>query len=216
MLNGEHPTPSLKDSTMLLQAIGRLFGKLNLFRLMGTAKDVPGRNQILECGCQATAYSSGRFNGSERQRLFELRQGANGHGTISSTTLRQKADIPACASAGKNVSPGDIARRILGSDSGATISKVLVVGTDGSEPVARMEIHFADPERVPEAFISLASALQSSGFDFNTVRNCSIPATEIWLAYPLNNRKKPLLSYAAHVGEQQAAGVAVQAGSPRG
>jgi hypothetical protein len=79
-----------------------------------------------------------------------------------------------------------------------------------------MEIHFADPELVPAAFVSLASALQSSGVDFNTVRNCSIPATEIWLAYPLNHRKEALLSYAAHVGEQQTARVAVQAGSPRG
>jgi hypothetical protein len=78
-----------------------------------------------------------------------------------------------------------------------------------------MEIHFADPERVPAAFTSLAAALQSSGFDFNTVGNSSIPATEIWLTYALNDRSNTLLSCAAQAEEQQAA-VAVQSGSPRG
>ena len=82
---------------------------------------------------------------------------------------KQTSLLAPSASAGKNVSPGDIARRILGVNSGATINKVLVVGTDGSEPVTRMEIHFADPERVPAAFTSLAATLQSSGFDLNTL-----------------------------------------------
>jgi hypothetical protein len=132
--------------------------------------------------------------------------GANGYGP---------ADC-ANASAGKNVSPGDIARKILGADSGAAINKVLVVGTGGSEPVTRMEIHFPDPERIPAAFTSLAATLESSGFDLNTLENSSIPATEIWLTYPLNDRNKALLSCAARVGERQAARVAVQSGSPRG
>ena len=114
---------------------------------------------------------------------------------------------------GKNVSPGDIARRVLGANSGASISKVLVVGADGSEPVTRMQIHFADPEQVPAAFNSLATALQSSGCDFNSLGNSSVPVTEIWLTYPLNNRNKTLLSCAARVGEQQATAVAVQSGS---
>jgi len=173
---------------MLLREIGRRLGKLSWLRLMGATEDVPKRN------------------------------GANGHGTASSAPMRRKTDKPACASAsaGKNVSPGDIARRILGANSGATINKVLVVGTGGSEPAARMKIHFADPERVPVAFTSLAATLQSSGFDLNTVENSSIPATEIWLTYPLTDRNKTLLSRAARVGEQQAAAVAVQSGSPRG
>jgi hypothetical protein len=137
------------------------------------------------------------------ERPLEVRHGANGHGV-------------ALSAAGKNVSPGDIARRILGANSGATISKVLVVRTDGSEPVTRTEIHFADRERVAAVFTSLAATLQSSGFDLNTLENSSIPPTEIWLTYPLNDRNKTLLSCAARVGEQQAAGVAVQSGSPRG
>jgi hypothetical protein len=201
---------------MLLREIGRRLGKLSWLRLMGAAEDVPERSQFLECGGQIAACNSERRKGSERR--FEVRHGANGHGTASSAPMRRKTDQPACtsASAGKNVSPGDIARRILGANSGATISKVLVVGTDGSEPVTRMEIHFADPERVPAAFTSLAAALQSSGFDLSTLRNSSIPATEIWLRYPLNDRNKTLLSCAARVGEQQAAAVAVQSGSPRG
>jgi hypothetical protein len=172
---------------MLLREIGRRLGKLTWLRLMGAAEDVPERH------------------------------GANGHGTASSAPMRRKTDNHACASAsaGKNVSPGDIARRILGANSGATINKVLVVGTGGSEPVARIEIHFADPERVPAAFTSLAATLQSSGFDLNTLENSSIPATEIWLTYPVNDRNKALLSCAARVGEQQATAVAAQAGSPR-
>jgi hypothetical protein len=211
----EHPATSLRDSTMILREIGRRLGKLSWLRLMGAAEDVPERNQIPECGGQAAACNSERRNGSEGR--FEVRHGANGHGTASSAPMRRKTDNPAraSASAGKNVSPGDIARRILGANSGATISKVLVVGTDRSEPVTRMEIHFADPERLPAAFSSLASALQSSGFDFNTVGNSSIPAAEIWLTYPLNDRNKTLLSCAARVEEQQAAAVAVQSGSPR-
>jgi len=147
-----------------------------------------------------------------------LRRGFSGHGAAPSTPMRRKKDKPAhpSAPAGKNVSPGDIARRILGANSDATISKVLVVGADGSEPVTRMEIHFVDPERVPAAFNSLADTLQSSGFDLNTLGNSSIPATEIWLTYPLNDRNKTLLSCAARVEEQQAAAVAVESGFARG
>jgi hypothetical protein len=77
-----------------------------------------------------------------------------------------------------------------------------------------MEIHFADPERVPAAFTSLAATLQGSGFDLNTLENSNIPATEIWLICPLNDRNKTLLSCAARVGEQQAATVGVQSGFP--
>jgi hypothetical protein len=145
------------------------------------------------------------------------RNGANSHGTASSAPMRRKTDNHACAGAlvGKNVSPGDIARRILGANSGATISKVLVVGIGGSEPVTRMEIHFADPERVPAAFNLLAATLESSEFDLNTLENSSIPATEIWLTYPLNDRNKALLSCATRVEEQQATAVAAQSGSPR-
>jgi hypothetical protein len=140
-----------------------------------------------------------------------LRRGFLGRGAASSSPLRRKTEKPAhaLAPAGKNVCPGDIVRRLLGANSGATISKVLVVGTDGSNPVKRMEIHFADPERVPAAFTSLAAALQRSGFDFNTVGDSSIPATEIWLTYPLNDRNKTLLSCAAPVEEQQAAAITV-------
>jgi len=172
---------------MLLREIGRRLGKLSWLRLMGATDDVPKRN------------------------------GANGHGTASSAPMRRKTEKPACASASadKNVSPGDIARKILGANSGATINKVLVVGTGGSEPVTRMEIHFADPERVPAVFTSLAATLQSSGFDLNRLGNSRIPATEIWLTYPLNDRNKTLLSCAAWVGEQQATAVAAQSGSPR-
>jgi len=213
MMNVGILLPPLRDLRMLLREIGRLLRKLSRFRGMGASEAVPERNQIFECGA---ACSSERRNGSESRS--EVRHGANGHGTPPSAPIRRKTDKPACASAsaGKNVAPGDIARRVLGANSGASISKVLVVGADGSEPVTRMEIHFADPEQVPAAFNSLATALQSSGCDFNSLGNSSVPVTEIWLTYPLNNRNKTLLSCAARVGEQQAAAVAVQSGSLRG
>jgi hypothetical protein len=174
-------------------------------------------------GRGAIGPQQGHVPGSERrmepERRFEVRHGTNGHGAASSAPMWRKTDnnpARASASASKNVCPGDIARGILGADSGASISKVLVVGTDGSELVKRMEIHFADPQRVPAAFTSLAAALQSSGFDFNPLRNSSIPATEIWLTYPLNDRNTTLLSCAARVEEQQITAFAVQSGSPRG
>jgi len=168
------------------------------------------RSDFLLAGAQALRRG---FSG----HATEVRHGVNGHKAASSAPMRRKTDNPArdSASAGRNVSPGDIVR-ILGANSGATVSKVLVVGTDGSEPVTRTEIHFADRERVPAAFTSLAATLQSSGFDLNTLENSSIPAAEIWLTYPLNDRNKTLLSCAARAGEQQAAAVAVQSGSPRG
>jgi hypothetical protein len=198
---------------MLLREIGQFFGKLSWLRRIGAAKDVPERSQILECHA---ACSNERRNGSERR--VEVRHRANGHGTASSATMRQKTDKPARAGAsiGKNISPGDIARSIFGTNSGAAISKVLVVGTDGSAPVTRMEIHFADLERVPAAFSSLASALHSTGFEFKTVTNCNVPPSEIWLSYPLNDQETTLLACAAQVEEQQIARVAVQAGLARG
>jgi hypothetical protein len=79
-----------------------------------------------------------------------------------------------------------------------------------------MEIHFADPKQVPAAFNSLATALQNSGFDFTSLGSSSVPETEIWLTYPLNDRNKTLLSCAARVGDQQAAAVAIESGSLRG
>jgi hypothetical protein len=169
-------------------------------------------------GHGAVDAASNRERRTGPERRLEVRHGANGHGVALSAPMRWKTDkaARASASAGKNVSPADIARRILGANSGATISKVLVVGTDGSEPVTRTEIHFADRERVPAVFTSLAATLQSSGFDLNTLENSSIPPTEIWLTYPLNDRNKTSLSCASRVGEQQAPAVAVQSGSPRG
>ncbi len=176
------------------------------------------RSGFLLAGAQALRRGlSGSGSAVPRQSRFEMRHGTNGHGAVLSMPMRRKTDNPAraSASAGKNVCSGDIARKIFGANSGAIISKVLVVGADGSGPEKRMEIHFTDPERVPAAFNSLAAALQSSGFDFNTLRNSSIPVTEIWLTYPLNDRSKTLLSCAAQVGELQAAAVAAQSGSPR-
>ena len=196
---------------MGLREIRERLAKLSWLWLRSAPESVPDRNEIFESGSQADPE---RRHGPECR--FEVRRRANGHGPASSLPMRRKTDTPArsTASAGKHAFPGDIARRVLGA--GAAISNVLVVGTDGSKPIKRMEIHFEDRERVPAAFSSLAAALESSGFDFDIARNSSIPPTEIWLTYPLNDRKKTLLSCAARVGEQQAERVAVQTGSPRG
>jgi hypothetical protein len=114
-----------------------------------------------------------------------------------------------CASA------GDIAREILGSTSGATISNVLVVGTNASKPLKRMKIHFNHPKQVSAFFNLLTAALKSGGFDFHTARISGMPPTEIWLTCPLDDGKKTLLSYARLTGEQVAPGVAVQTGFSR-
>jgi len=97
----------------------------------------------------------------------------------------------------------DIAREILGTGSAATISNVLVIGSEGFPSFKRVQIRVSDPGQVPAVFTLLATALQSSGIDFNTARNSSIPAAEIWLVCPLNGWSRTLLSCAAApVGEQ--------------
>jgi len=96
----------------------------------------------------------------------------------------------------------DIAREALGTDSAAAISNVLVIGSEGFPSCKRMQIRLDDPRQVPAIFNLLATALRSGGIDFHTTRNSSIPAAEIWLACPLNDWNKTLLSCAAPIGEQ--------------
>jgi hypothetical protein len=119
------------------------------------------------------------------------------------------------APANECVSAGDIAREILGPDSGAIISNVLVVGANHSKPLKRMKIRFDHPRQVPAFFNLLATALKSGGVDFHTTRISSIPPTEIWLTSSLDNGKKTLLSCARLTGEQVVPRVAVQPGFSR-
>jgi len=131
----------------------------------------------------------------------------NGHVVAPSASTQRKADIAADAGAPakKHLWAGDIARAILGPNSGTTISNVLVVGTNGSTLLKRVEIHFDDPEQVPAFFNLLAEALKSRGFELHPARNSGIPATEIWLTCPLDDWKKTSLSCAGLTGEQVAA-----------
>jgi hypothetical protein len=119
------------------------------------------------------------------------------------------------APANECVSAGDIAREILGPDSGAIISNVLVVGANHSKPLKRMKIRFDHSRQVPAFFNLLATALKSGGVDFHTTRISSIPPTEIWLTSSLDNGKKTLLSCARLTGEQVVPRVAVQPGFSR-
>lgn len=195
---------------MGLQGIRQRLEKLCWRLLMGAVENVPERNQTLESG----SYARARYKGPERRLAIPCE--VKGHATASPVSVQGKANIArgASAPAKKHVSPGDVARGIIGPNSGAAISNVLVVGTEGSSPLKRMEIHFDDPEQVPAVFNLLAEALQTSGFDFHAARSSGIPTTEIWLTCPLDDPKKMLLSCAALIREHGAAGVAVQA-SPR-
>jgi len=200
---------------MGLREISQRLGKLCWRLLMSTVENVPEWKQISEFDCRAMACDSKESRGCER-RLVTRRE-VHGKEAASLPCTQRRADVPAGAGApaSKRVSASDVARGVLGANSGATISNVLVLGTEGSTPLKRMEIHFEDPKQVPSMLNLLAVALQNSGFDFRAVRNPGIPTTEIWLSTPLDDGKKTLLSCAAIVGEQVVERVAVQAGSPR-
>jgi hypothetical protein len=109
----------------------------------------------------------------------------------------------------------EIAAGIVVPTFGATVSNVLVVGTQDSAPLKRTKIHFDHPEQVHATLDSLTAALEKSGFDFRTVWNPTIPATEIWLTSPLENQKTMLLSCPVRGGEQVSTAVEAYYSSPR-
>jgi hypothetical protein len=96
----------------------------------------------------------------------------------------------------------EIAAGIVVPTSGVTVSSVLVIGAQDSTPLKRTKIHFDHPEQVHATLDSLTAALEKSGFDFRTVWNSTIPATEIWLTSPLKDQKTMLLSCPVRGGEQ--------------
>ena len=188
------------------QALHRRLSKLCWRLLVGR---VPEWNQLSEFDCPATAYDWEKSEGCDR--LFRAAAEVHGQVAASIAPTRRRADI-----VGKKYpSASEVARGVLGPNSTATINNVLVLGTEGSTPLKRMEIHLRDPKEVPATLNLLAAALQSSGVDFRAVRNPGIPATEIWLTSPLHDGKKTLLCCAAMVSEQAAQPGVVQAGSPR-
>jgi hypothetical protein len=153
---------------MELREIGKRLRQLSWDSLMAAVDKGPRRNQIVE---------------------------SHRHDSAPSAFMERKTEIAAVGSAKAKtqVCAGDIARGILGPDSGATISNVLVVRTNGSLPLKRTEIHLKAPEQVPAVFNQLLTALQSSGVPFEAARISGIPATEIWLTSSLDNRKKTWL-----------------------
>jgi hypothetical protein len=193
---------------MGLRVIRHEVAKLCWRLLVGTVERVPEWNQVSEFDCRATAGDWEKSEGCESR----LRAPGDVHGQAAASfaLTQRRADIPA----NECLSAGDVARGVLGPNSSATISNVLVLGTEGSAPLKRMEIHLGDPKEVPATLNLLAVALQRSGVDFRAVRNPGIPATEIWLTSPLHDRNKTLLSCAATVGEQMAQR-AVRTTSPR-
>lgn len=183
------------------QRIGKLWW-LRSRRAISTVESFARRKQTIECGSRAEACGWERSTGAERQ--FEMRAEMEGRAATASACTQRILEKAARAgtSGKKQFRADDIAQEVLGTDSAAAISNVLVIGSEGFPSFKRMQIRFADPRQVPAIFTLLAAALRSGGVDFSTTRNSSIPAAEIWLACPLNDWHKTLLSCAAPIGEQ--------------
>jgi hypothetical protein len=176
--------------------------------LMGAVDEAPEWNEICEFDRRATVWDWEKSEGFEG--------GSSARGDVqeqlaaSFASTQRRADVPP----NKCFSATDVAR-VLGRNSSATISNVLVLGRENSTPLKRMEIRLEDPKEVPATLNLLAVALQRSGIDCRAVRHPGIPATEIWLTSPLRDGKKTLLSCAATVDVQVSQGVAAKAGSPQ-
>lgn len=146
----------------------------------------------------------------------ELRCGAtselNGRVDASLATAQWELDIPV----NKCTSAAEVARRVLGSNSQASISNVLVLWrNDFTPPVKRTEIHLGHSTDVPATLTLLAAALETSGIDFRAVQNPGMAMTEIWVTTPLHDGRTALLSCAAIEGVQAAHPVSAKATSPR-
>jgi hypothetical protein len=164
-------------------------------RLLGdTVERAPEWNQIGEFECVTTACDQEKSDGCEPR----LGTACEVHRQVAASfaPTQRRAGIPAS----DRLSASDVAREVLGPNSSATISNVLVLGAAGSTPLKRVEINLRDPTEVLATLNLLAVALQESGVDFLAVRNPGVPATQIWLTSPLHGGKKTLLSCAAMVG----------------
>jgi hypothetical protein len=184
------------------QSLNKLWWRL----LMGTVENVAVPSHIFE---PAGTLDRGECRGCEQQLGTSCE--ADGRVAPSLPSTQMRADIPP-EQAKQHVWASDIAKGILGANSGASISNVLVVGNESTPRLKRMEIHFHDPSQVPAVFNLLAATFQSSGVDFLLVRDPGIPPTDIWLICPLQDRTKTVLSCPALSGEQVVTGAAVQQG----
>lgn len=145
----------------------------------------------------------------------ELRHGA-------ADELKERADASFAAApwdlgpANQCASAAEVARNVLGSNSNAFISNVLVLGRKNfAPPVKRTEIHLRHANEVPATLNLLTAALETSGIDFRTVPDPGMSMTEIWLTCPLNGGKAALLSCAVLAGVPAAEPVSAKTMSPR-
>ena len=162
---------------------------------MGTIDKVPERNQIFEAGHRAAACDWEEHGISERQvEILCATKGRPG------TPMQLKTEI-VDAQGKTQICASDIAQGILGPDSGATISNVLVVGTDGSMPLKRTEIHLEAPRASPGYVQPIIDSSAEQRIRVPRRSSSAIPAAEIWLTSPLDNRKKTWLSCGANRGK---------------
>jgi len=200
---------------MGLREIRQRLGKQCWYLLAGAVDDAPVRNPVFDLGGDVMGYDAERWKSSERRLGINCEiYGKAAASAASVACMQWEADnaVVPTAPAKKHLSADDIAREIVRPDLGATISNVLVVGTERSTLLKRTEIRFDVPEQVVATFTSLATALQNHGFEFRAAEGADTPATEIWLTAPLDGRKQAPLSRVALIGERLAAGVAVHTG----
>jgi len=192
---------------MGIREIRHQVAKLYQRFLTGTVEGMPGQNQLREYDGRAAGCDWEKAEASERP------SNSTGEVHVKRTAQFVSPHYRADVAGNQCPSASAVARGVLGPDSTAAISNVLVFGTEGSRPLKRMEIHLRDANEVPAILNSLAIALQRNGFGFRAVRDPRIPATEIWLTSPLHDEKETLLSCAAMVGVQVAQRFATKAGS---
>lgn len=194
---------------MGFRKIWHQIGLLSWRLLTGTSEKVAEGTPELHWRAAACDLEKPDGNGHRLRPLSEDCEQAQ----ASFTPAPQRADVQVkgCFSA------IDFARAVLGPNSSATISNVLVLGTRGSAPLKRTKINFEDPKEVPAILSLLVITLQRNGLEFRAVRNSEIPATEIWFTSPLHNGNKPLLSCVPMAGLQVDQRVPPQqAASPQG
>ena len=160
-------------------------------RLLRGRVEHPGQCQNLETG-------------SNTSELHDQASGISAPMRFKTATTSTAHALPE-----KNPGAGDIVRSLLGPNSVARISNVLVVGRQGSMPMKRMEMRFADPEHVPVLFGLLAAALTASGFALKASRQADIPPNEIWLTCPLDGEKRTSLCCAATIEEHVSPAIGV-------
>lgn len=178
------------------------------WRLLVGKIDVRKSNYISELDDRATPYD---WEKSESRKAGFGERGEILRESAAAFAATRRADTPS----NQGSSIDDIVRGVLGRNSNAAINNVLVLGTEGSPPMKRVEIRFADPTEVSVTFKRLAVAFQTSGADIDTGRHSGIPANEIWVTSALHDGKKALLSCAAMVGIPVTQHVVASPGLPR-